>query len=221
MKLAILVLLVVLVWAVPCQAQLVVYDPKQDFNATFQIGQNIISLANQALNLLPLDVIVVIDTISTDINTLNIIIQEASQIGMDIASLQAQLNSLFDLHTAPASSTELMQRLAEIRALIWQARAYAMRVNTLIQTLQNTLRHIDVLVGTIAGLAGAKQGIQVLNQKAASMVYVQTMQTVQGAAFRQSELYDKQQQLLVIESIRRIHAAQNADWPGYQSSVAP
>ena len=186
-----------------------------------QVAQNVISLANDALNLIPLPVITIIDTISTDIQTLNLIVQEASQIGMDIASVQAQLNSLFDLRTAPATSSELMVRLAEIRGLIWQARAYAMRVNTLIQTLANTLHHIDVLVGTIAGLAGAKQGMQVLNQKAASLVYVQTMQTVQQAAFRQSELYDKQQQLLVIESIRRIHAAQNADWPGYQSSVTP
>src|SRR5215471_4524874 len=35
---------------------------------------------------------------------------------------------------APATSGELAQRLAEIQTLIWQARAYAARVNTLIQT---------------------------------------------------------------------------------------
>jgi len=196
------------------RAQLVVIDPAQ-------VSQNIVSLANDALNLLPLDVIVVIDTISTEVTMLNLVIQEGSQLGMDIASLQAQLNSLFDLHTAPASSTELAQRLAEIRALIWQMRAYAMRVNTLLQTFQNTLRDLNILAGTIAEMVGIKQGLQVLNQKAATLTYVQIVQTTQLATYHQSELYDKQQQLLMIESLRRIHAAQHADWPGYQSSVTP
>src|SRR5262249_45197699 len=158
-------------WTTPCFAQFaaVVYDPKQDFNATFQIGQNIVSLANQALELLPLDVVVIVDTLSTDISTLTVIIQEGSQIGMDVSSLEVQLNTLFDLHTAPATSAELAQRLGEIRTLIWQARTYALRVNTLVQTFQNTLRHIDTLIGTIAELAGNKQNLQVLNQKAASL----------------------------------------------------
>jgi P-type conjugative transfer protein TrbJ len=221
MKRLLLLSLVLVALARPVQAQLVVYDPKQDFNAPFQIGQNILSLIHQALNLLPLDVIVIVDTISTDIATLNTLLQEATQIGMDISSLQAQLNRLFDLHTAPASSAELAQRLAEIQRLIWQARAYAMRVNTLVQTFQNTLRHIDTLIGTIAGLAGAKQGIQVLNQKAATLNYIEMVQTTQLAAFHQSELYERQQQLLVIESIKRIHAVQYSDWPGYQAPTAP
>jgi len=134
-------------------AQLVVIDPAQ-------VSQNVISLANDALNLLPLDVIVVVDTLITDIGLLNTIMQEGTQIGMDLASLQAQLNSLLNLQTAPATSSELAQRLVEIRTLIWQARAYAMRVNTLIQTLQNTLRHLTMLVNTIAELAGVKQGLQ-------------------------------------------------------------
>ena len=223
MKRLLLLGLVLGLWVVPCRAQVaaLVYDPKQDFNATFQIGQNIVSLANQALNLLPLDVILIIDTISTDISTVNTLIQEGTQIGMDLTSLQVQLTSLFDLHTAPASSTELAVRLAQIRTLIWQARAYAMRVQTLVQTFQNTLRHIDQLIGTIASLASTKQALQVLNQKAGTLVYVQTVQTTEQTAFTQSELYDKQQQLLVIESLRRMHAAQHADWPGYQSSVTP
>ncbi len=187
-------------------AQLVVIDPAQ-------VSQNVISLANDALNLLPLDVIVVVDTLITDIGLLNTIMQEGTQIGMDLASLQAQLNSLFNLQTAPATSSELAQRLVEIRTLIWQARAYAMRVNTLIQTLQNTLRHLTMLVNTIAELAGVKQGLQVLNQKAGTLTYVQVVQATQGAAFYQSELYDRQQQLLIEESNRLINQNMRRDYP--------
>src|SRR5262249_11457487 len=126
------------------------------------------------------------------------------------------LNSLFDLHTAPATSTELARRLAEIQTLIWQARAYAARVNTLIQTFQNTLQHINMLIGTIASLVGVKQGLQVLNQKAATLNYIQMVQATQLAAFHQSELYDRLQSQLIIESLKRMHALQYGDWSGYQ-----
>src|SRR5215813_1459152 len=188
MKRGILAVTVLLIlWTAPAHSQVaaLVYDPKQDFNATFQIGQNVVSLANQALELLPLDVIVVIDTMSTDISDLNVIIQEGNQIGMDVSSLQAQLTSFFHLDTAPDTASALAERVGEIRGLIWQARAYAMRVNTLVQTFQNTLRHLDALVQSIAGFAGTKQGIQTLNQKAASLTYVQTVQATGQAAYYQ------------------------------------
>jgi hypothetical protein len=122
-----------------------------------QVAQNVISLANDALNLLPLPVIEIASDLSADITTLNTIIAEGTQVGLDLSSLQAQLTSLFDLHTAPASSSELLQRVTQIRTLVWQARSYAMRVNTLIQSFQNTLRHIDALIGTIAQLVGVKE----------------------------------------------------------------
>jgi len=207
--------LLLLLWATPCLAQFgaIVYDPVQDGNAKFQIGQMVVSLAQEALELLPVDAVVIVDTISTDISTLNVIIQEGSQIGMDITSLQVQLNALFDLHTAPATSSELAIRVNQIRGLIWQARSYAMRVQTLVQTFQNTLRHIDTLVGTIAELQGNKQNLQVLNQKAASLTYVQTVQTSGQAAYTQSELYDRLLQLLVEESNRRITEHMWRDYP--------
>jgi hypothetical protein len=193
-----------------------VYDNANFVENSIQIGQNIVSLANQALELLPVDVVIIIDTMSTDISTLNTIIQEGSQIGMDIASLQAQLNSLFDLQTAPVTASELAIRVNQIRLRIWQARSYAMRVNTLVMTFQHTLRHIDALIGTIATLAGNKQNLQVLNQKAASLVYVQTVQAAGQAAYFQGELYDRQLQLLVEESNRRIT---DHMWRDYPTSV--
>jgi len=199
-----LTLLVLLAWVPPVHAQLVVFDPPNFGEQIIHTGQNLLSLINQALELLPLDVIIIIDTISTDIQTLNTIIVEASQIGMDVASLEAQLNSLLDLNLAPATSSELAVRMAEIRALVWRARAYAMRVNTLIQTFQNTLRHIDMLISSIADLAGNKQNLQTLNQKAATLNYVQIVQATTTATASQAEQLDKAKELLIHESWLRI-----------------
>jgi len=199
-----LTLLVLLAWVPPVHAQLVVFDPPNFGEQIIHTGQNLLSLINQALELLPLDVIIIIDTISTDIQTLNTIIVEASQIGMDVASLEAQLNSLLDLNLAPATSSELAVRMAEIRALVWRARAYAMRVNTLIQIFQNTLRHIDMLISSIADLAGNKQNLQTLNQKAATLNYVQIVQATTTATASQAEQLDKAKELLIHESWLRI-----------------
>src|SRR6266567_4063279 len=94
----------------PCGAQVaaLVYDPKQDLNASLQIAEGVEVLANQLLELLPLDVVEIVSTISDDMTILNTIIQEGSQVGMDLQSLQVQITSLFDLSTAPATSSELM-----------------------------------------------------------------------------------------------------------------
>src|SRR5215467_15580400 len=199
-----LTLLVLLAWVPPVHAQLVVFDPPNFGEQIIHTGQNLLSLINQALELLPLDVIIIIDTISTDIQTLNTIIVEASQIGMDVASLEAQLNSLLNLNLAPATSSELAVRMAEIRALVWRARAYATRVNTLIQTFQNTLRHIDILISSIADLAKNKQNLQTLNQKAATLNYVQIVQATTTATASQAEQLDKAKELLIHESWLRI-----------------
>jgi hypothetical protein len=173
------------------------------FDAT-QVAQNVVSLANDALNLLPLPVIDILADISSDIATLNTIIQQGTQIGLDVSSLQTQLNTLFDLSTAPVTSSALAVRIQQIHTLIWQARAYAMRVNTLVQTLQNTLRHIDALSNTIATLAGNKQNLQVLNQKAATLNYIQVVEATGQAANWHSEQYEQQKQLLIQESWRLI-----------------
>jgi len=88
-----------------------------------------------------------------------------------------------------------------------------MRLNTLIQTFQNTLRDLNILAGTIAEMVGIKQGLQVLNQKAATLTYVQIVQSTQQAAYHQSELYDRQMQLLIEESNRLINANMRRDYP--------
>jgi len=203
-----LVLLLLVMVLIPGQAraQLVVIDPAQ-------VSQNVISLANDALNLLPLPVIEIASTLATDIGLLTQIVQEASQIGMDINSIQAQLNSLFNLETAPVGSSELRQRIAEIESLIWRARAYAARCQALIQTFTTTLQHINMLIGTIAELVGVKQGLQVLNQKAATLNYIAMVQATQLASYHHSEIYDRMQQQLVLVGMKNIHEAIMEDYP--------
>ena len=62
------------------------------------------------------------------------IVRQAEGLSYDIASLQAQIDALFDLDTAPASTSELQVRLAEIRRVRSQCYSYAMRLQTLLTT---------------------------------------------------------------------------------------
>ena len=64
-------------------------------------------------------------------------------------SLQRQITALFGLETAPASTSALRERLAEIRRLRWQCYSYAMRLQTLIKTALRTIQHLATLVTSV------------------------------------------------------------------------
>ena len=72
--------------------------------------------------------------------------QQIEVLDNDIQSLQRQITALFDLETAPASTSALRERLAEIRRLRWQCYSYAMRLQTLIKTALRTIQHLVTLV---------------------------------------------------------------------------
>ena len=99
------------------------------------------------------------------------ILQQVEVLDNDIQSLQRQITALFGLETAPASTSALRERLAEIRRLRWQCYSYAMRLQTLIKTALRTIQHVATLVNSISTFLGAKQGMQTLTQVAVSIEY--------------------------------------------------
>ena len=72
----------------------------------------------------------------------------------DMQSLQRQITALFGLETAPASTSALRERLAEIRRLRWQCYSYAMRLQTLIKTALRTIQHLSTLVNSGQRVSG-------------------------------------------------------------------
>ena len=82
------------------------------------------TVANQILDLTPLDEIITLQGILEDLALLADIVAQAEGLSYDIASLRAQIDALFNLDTAPASTSELQLRLAEIRRV--RARCTAM-----------------------------------------------------------------------------------------------
>ena len=202
-------------------AQLLTLDLANLAENIVQAVQLILTVANQLLELTGLDGIVIQDGYGDDIGSLAGIVTEGTALMGDIGALKAEITALFDLHTAPNASLALEARLVAVRQMVYTVRSYALRTQALMVTLTNTMRHVQGLVDAIGDYIGNKQGTQSFNESLAVLNKTQATLVTQTSAYQHADVLAKMEEPLIIESLRRIHAAQHADWPGYQSSVGP
>jgi hypothetical protein len=202
------------------QSQLIVSDPGNLFANTITSAQSTLTAlasaqtaANTILDLTPLDEIIMASGIIEGIAQLADIIAQIEVLDSDVQSLQRQITALFGLETAPASTSALRERLAEIRRLRWECYSYAMKLQTLIKTALRTLQHLGTLVTSVSAFLGNKQAQQALVQVTASTNTTLMVMAAQTAAYQRAGSVDKMEELLTIESLRRIQEATMADWP--------
>src|SRR5262245_39055786 len=108
----------------PVQAQLAVVDVGDIHQNTITAIQTAITAieavrleANQVLDLANLHVIAVQGGILQDLQLLDQLVTQAQGLSYDVNAVQAQVDALFGLHTAPTTSSALQQRLQQIRQL--------------------------------------------------------------------------------------------------------
>ena len=202
------------------QSQLIVSDPGNLFANTITAAQSTLTAlssaqtaANTILDLTPLDEIIMASGMIEGIAQLADIMAQIEVLDNDIQSLQRQITALFGLETAPASTSALRERLAEIRRLRWECYSYAMRLQTLIRTALRTIQHLSTLVTALSAFLGDKQAQQTLVQVAASTNTTLTVLAAQTAAYQRAASVDKMEELLTMESLYRIQEAPMADWP--------
>jgi hypothetical protein len=143
------------------------------------------------------------------------LVEEAQTVSMDLNSLQAQINSLLHINSAPDTREGLTARLAEFRRLKQEAYSYAARVQTLMRTALTTVRHMQLLLETLSQLIGNLQGQQLVAQHAAAMHKHLANIQVQQAAYYHARSMDKLMEGVTIESIRKIQERRMADWPSF------
>jgi conjugal transfer/entry exclusion protein len=177
--------------------------------------ETILIEANQVLELTPLDDIAVAGGIAEDMALLGQIVEQAEGLSYDIGSIQAQINALFDLDTAPDTRDGLTERMAEMKRVKFQCYSYAARVQTLLRTALRTIEHLTGLLDTVSALVGNMQG----NQTHVQMTSVSSKHLanldVQIAAFHRAQTVDKLSEALIIESINKIQARRMEDWPSF------
>ena len=178
--------------------------------------QAILIEANQILELTPLDDIAVAGGIAEDMALLGQLVEQAEGLSYDMGSLQAQLDSLFNLDTAPETRDGLTERLAEIKRQKYLAYSYAARVQTLMRTALRTVEHLQGLLDTLGAIVGNMGGNQTVGQfHAVSSKHLANLD-VQMASFQRAQTVDKLSEALIIESITKIQARRIEDWPSFE-----
>ena len=177
--------------------------------------QAILIEANQILELTPLDDIAVAGGIAEDMALLGQLVEQAEGLSYDIGSIQGQLDSLFNLDTAPDTRDGLTARLAEIKRQKYLAYSYAARVQTLMRTALRTVDHLQGLLDTLGASVGNMGGNQTVGQfHAVSSKHLANLD-VQIASFQRAQTVDKLSDALIIESITKIQARRIEDWPSF------
>src|SRR5215510_8679683 len=177
--------------------------------------ETILIEANQILELTPLDDLAVAGGIAEDMALLGQLVEQAEGLSYDIGSLQAQLDSLFNLDTAPDTRDGLTARLAEIKRQKYLAYSYAARVQTLMRTALRTVEHLQGLLDTLGAIVGNMGGNQTVGQfHAVSSKHLANLD-VQMASFQRAQTVDKLSNALILESITKIQARRIEDWPSF------
>jgi conjugal transfer/entry exclusion protein len=207
-------LLLVAFWAPRLSAQgLPVIDVLNLGQNTVQALQSVLMVANMVLELTPLGEIVLGDEFSADLESLGAVVEEARGLSYDLASLNSQITTLFDLNTAPRGSLELQQRLAAIRKVVFDSYVYALRTQTLIKTALSAVRHLTRLIAAVGDLAGNMQSNQTLIQLEGKLNQSLATLQVQTAAYERAQSVERLTDVLTRESAQRIDEAIMADWP--------
>jgi hypothetical protein len=170
--------------------------------------------ANMILELTPLDDIAIAGDFAETMGLVGALIEEGMGLMGDAQQAQAQIEALFQLDNAPRNLQDLNERVYAIKELLFESRRYAVRVQTLISSINSAVGHIIQIVELVGALIGNMQGNQVNAQLLATANLTLATQATQAAAYQREQVLDKAARSLVLESYRIIEAQRWADWPG-------
>jgi len=180
---------------------------------TITAVQSVLHTASWALELLGLPGFVVQSgAFAEDMATLQVIIADGQALAWDVGSLQAQIDGLFNLESAPMTSHDFAERMAEVRQVVFLSYSYAMRTQTLIMTTLNTINDVLTLAGDIAAVVGGVQGTQTIAQHQAKLVQLQSEMKVETTAFQRAKSMQALAEPLIEQSIKNINHGVLDDW---------
>jgi len=166
----------------------------------------VIHTAQWALNLLGLpEFAVAAGSFIESMASLQQIVTDAQALGFDIMTVQAQLNSLLSLESAPATSREFAMRMGEMRFLVMLAYGYAMRTQTLITTTIETVADAMTLATHVMVVLGVVQGTQVIAQYQQQLLLVQSELKVATTSYYRAKSVEAMTEPMIEQSIQNIN----------------
>jgi len=176
----------------------------------------VLSVANQVLELTPVEEVIVGAQIAEDLALLAEIVSTAELVWYDLQSLDMQITQLFGLDNAPHTRSGLEERILAIKQFYYQSLTFAMRTQTLLMTVFRTVDHISRLIDAVGALVGNLQGNQVLVQTNATMSKTLTVIEVQTAAWQRADTVQRLSEGVIKESLARIDDARWESWPRFE-----
>jgi hypothetical protein len=211
---SVLVILLVLgLWAAPVYAQIPVIDGTNLIQNTIQAVQAVLMVANQILELTPVDEVILGEEFNNDMGVLGTLLEDAQGLATDLASIQSQITALYGLNTAPTGTRALVQRLTAIRALVWQQRLAAIRTRVLLQTTQRAIQRLQRILSTVGSFVGNMYANQTLAQLETTITEHLAKMQAHTEAFSTAEQVDKLTDPLLEKSLENITEAVSADYP--------
>ena len=197
-----------------------VYDPAIHFEALIQTVEAIETtintaetVANQVLDLTALEAWALdAGTWAADLQQIQALVEQAEGLAWDVERLNAQITSLFGLEGAPMTSLEFRERQQEIRYYLYLSWSYAMRTQTLVQTLLSTVDHILGVYETLLGIIGNKQGLQAIGQYQAKVAQALAELNLKTAALQRAQSVQGINDPLILQSIQNINLGVWGDW---------
>jgi len=182
-----------------------VFDVAVQFETALTAINTAATVANQVIDLTPLDEITIADGYAEDMTLLGQLVDSAEGLAFDIKSLQGQVTALFGLEGAPSTSREYVARMVEIRTVTWQSYSYAMRTQTLLSTIRRTIVHAVGLVEAVGGVIGTLQSGQTTSQAISKLVQLESEMQVSTIAYQRAQSVEAMSDQLTLQSIQNIN----------------
>jgi conjugal transfer/entry exclusion protein len=207
------VLLLVGLWSIPRPSEAIlgvgdaVYDVAVHFETITTAIMTTETVVNQIIDLMPLESIAVAEGYVDDMQTLARLVKQAQGLAFEVESVEAQINALFGLESAPETSEGFAGRMAEIGQMVSLSYSYAIRTQTLIQSVIRTIDHAVALVETIGEVIGTLQSGQTIAQATSKLVQLESEMKVQTTAFQRAQSVQAIAEPLIEQSLRNINQA--------------
>lgn len=201
-------------------AQLIVHDPGNaslnsitSIQTTISAIENVAQTLNQILELTPVDEIILSEQFAETMALISAIVSEAEGLSYDVAQIQQQVDDLFGRDNIPTTPLDLTVRLGEVQQHVYLMRRYALKVQTLLNTLSGAIDHVVRLVSMVSILFGNMSANQVLIQLTAMTNQQLATHTALTASWQRADMVERLSTQLIVLSLNNIEASRWANWP--------
>jgi conjugal transfer/entry exclusion protein len=191
-----------------------VYDAANHIQNTISAVQAVLMVANQILELTPLEEIIALEGFVEDIQTLRDLIGQLRGLGWDMNSLDGQFERLFGLEGLPETSAGMAEWQTEVNTIALETRHDAMRVQTLVRTLLRTVDHLIGLMESVAHMIGNLQISQTISQAQQKVAQLLSEGQLTRTVHERAESFQGASDVAETEMLRKINRNIWKSWPG-------